>query len=230
MFPALPLFYKGRSSAVHRIRSTQHLTHFTHGMARGIAEPFPRKGAAPGEADYLKDADFAARWAALEKRLQGEGDGGAPVIRFHRRVELAMAAMLVLAFGGILLQAQANRRMAEQLAQPVASWQEKQLLPDSRRGPDSGSPSLVADGSAYMLIPSLIGTDPYPRYRAEILDTTSNPPHSRWGKSIERQPDNTFRVLVPSEFLSSGSRYQLVLYGIGDGREDRLAGYTFRVR
>ncbi|HWS71015.1 MAG TPA: hypothetical protein VN605_02825 [Thermoanaerobaculia bacterium] len=199
-------------------------------LARGIAEPFPRSGATPGEADYLKDADFTARWAALEKRLQGEGDGGAPVIRFHRRVELAMAAMLVLAFGVILLQAQANRRTVHDHSLPVASWEEKQLLPDGRRGPDGGSPSLVANGNAYMLIPSLIGADAFPRYRAEILDTTSNPPVRLWGTPIERRDNDTFRILVPSEFLSSGSRYQLVLYGIDDSHEERLAGYTFRVR
>lgn len=199
-------------------------------LARGIAEPFPRSGAAPGEADYLDDGELAVRWAALQQRMHGESEG-TPVVRFHRRIELALAAMLVLAFGGILLQAQANRRMAHQLELPRV-WQPQQLLPDGRRGPESGSPSLLANDDAYMLEPSLIAADRYPHYRAELLDTTSNPPDPRWnsGPSLELRENNTFAILVPGRFLSSGHRYQLVIYGVGDTAEERLAGYTFRVR
>jgi hypothetical protein len=198
-------------------------------LARAVAEPFPKEGAAAGDDDYLSDAEFAAHWVALEKRLNVEDDSGR-LLRFQRRLSFALAAMLVLAFGGMLWEQQANRRMSRELALPRAAWQKRELLPDGRRGGDDGSPVLAASGDGTMLVLPLIGQDPFPRYRGEIVDATKNGPAPLWGDALQRQPNDTFEILVPRGFLASGGTYRIVLYGVDGSREERLASYTVRVR
>lgn len=213
-------------------------------LARAIAEPFPSEGAEPGDDDYLSDAEFAPRWAALRQRMAANGHAAAAIpqrvalsdgriVRFHRRVELALAAMLVLAFGGYLLEAQANRRIAmkaERLAQPRVMWQEQPLMPDGHRGLSDATLTLSPAGNAYMLAPMLVNADAYAKYRAEMLDTTAKPRQIWNTDALDRRPGDTFAILVPSEFLSSGHRYQLVLYGVDGTAQERLASYTFRAR
>jgi hypothetical protein len=194
--------------------------------ARAIAEPFPAEGAERGDPDYLSGADFASRWAALQRRINGPSD----VVRFHRRVELALAALLVLAFAGVLFQMQANRHLAGQLAMP-RPWSEPQtLLPDGRRGLDDGAAKLVANGDGlYPVVLPLIAQDPYARYRVEIRDTTANPPRMLWSNdSLQRLPDDSITLLIPSEFLTAGHRYQLLVSGIDGNRVEPLASYTVR--
>jgi hypothetical protein len=45
---------------------------------------------------------------------------------------------------------------------------------------------------------------------------------------MPRRSNDTFAVMVPSSFLEPG-RYQVVLYGVADGHDERLASYTLRV-
>jgi hypothetical protein len=201
-------------------------------LAASLVVPFPTEGAEPGDPDYLSDAEYPAHWAAMQQRMSSHPVAQPErVLRFHRRLSFALAAMLVLAFGGILLQAQSNRRLAHELASPRIAFEERILSPDGRRGMSDEFTPLDSNGNAYLLRPSLVNADPYPSYRAEILDASASSPHVLWNApSIPRHEDDSFAILVPREFLSSGGRYRIVLYGLdAGGHESRLATYGVRV-
>jgi hypothetical protein len=212
-------------------------------LARSLAEPFPTEGAEPGDPDYLSDEEMARHWTSIQQRLgatanaaRSEASAAAPpaaqpahdgrVLQFWRRASFALAAMLVLAFSGLLWQLQSAR----QLGLPLVASEERQLFPDGRRGGGESSVTLARGGDAYLLVASMLGREQFATYRVDIVDPDTDSAKALWSSpDLQRRDDGAFRILVPQQFLKPDRRYQIVIYGINGPREERLAGYTFHV-
>jgi hypothetical protein len=207
-------------------------------LARSFTIAFPTEGATPGDPDYLTDAEFAKHWEFLQKRAHGAKAGTQPsaggrVLQFWQRTSAALAAALVLAFGGLLWQAQSRARLAKELAEPRVASEEQLLLPDGQRGGGDGSATLSTEGDFYLLVVPLIvppaNGGQIARNRLQIVDLSANPPLPLWSSTaLQRRDNDTFAILVPRTFLKPG-KYQIVLYGADGGREERLTSYSLRV-
>lgn len=178
--------------------------------------------AMPGEDGGLSPAMVSAQWNALQRRLQKAPEGR--VLQFWR-ISAAMAAMLALVFGAFLWRA--HMRMSEPR---VVAWQDggQMLFPDRTRG--GGSSVVVpAQGDPLLLIVPMFNQPQFASYRLEIVNMDAHPPRALWSTEPQQRPDNdTFALIVPRAFLESG-RYQVVLYGRGNEREERLETYSMRV-
>jgi hypothetical protein len=181
-------------------------------LARAMAEPFP-------EESDLSEVELDTHWNSLQKRIHGD-----PVqrrVRFWRRTSAALAAAMILAFGGIVWQRQAS--VAPRMAAGTHL-----LLPDGQRGPGDAATLITADGDSFLLIVSLIGPTEFEKYRLELV-TTAATPRTLWSSPLLRRPDNdTFRIVVPSAFLEPG-RYQVVVWGVNGERQERMSTYSLRV-
>lgn len=195
-------------------------------LARALATPFPTDDAKPDDPDYVSDEEVSKQWEALQDRLQKGGDGP-QVIRFWRRTALALAASLVLAFGGLLWQARRNERVMRAFDTPQIVAHEAYLRPDGRRGPGN-EPNTVAMGRESVLLAVPVTNDAtFESFRLEIVNTATKA--SLWkSEPMQRGDRDYFPLLVPPSFLAPGE-YEVVLYGVGGGRERRLATHTLRV-
>lgn len=227
-------------------------------LAHSAATPFPTEGAEPGDPDYLSDEEFASHWAAMQRRLASPvmpastAHTDAPAVplvfaaarrapdapstaapRFLAsggRAAYALAAMLVLASGWIVILSQTNRRLTHELATPRVA-EERTLTPDGSRGIGDEFTPLSPNADGYLLRPALTEPANYRDYRAEIVDAAINPPRVLWQtQSLPRHRDDTFAILVPREFLASGGRYRVRVYGVDGSNEELLASYSIRVR
>lgn len=182
-------------------------------LARALIEPFPSEGAAPGDDDYLSDAEFEKHWRAMRK------DPKHSEPRFWQ-FSAAFAAAVALVFGVLLWQA------SSRLRQPHV-WEEQILLPDGRRGGESTLPVLTARGESVVLIASLIGPRDFDRYRIDIVDTASN--RTIWSTPAAPPRENDFfSIVVPRRFLEPGT-YRIEVHGLEGSAEERLATYSLRV-
>jgi len=226
-------YRRGELSVAEEARVRELLVCYPE-LARALTVPFPVEGAAPGDPDFLTDAEFATHWASLQKRVHDEDAVAtrpeeARVLQFWRRASTALAAALLLAFGGLLWQAQSRARLAKELGDPRVTSEEQLLLPDGQRGGGDGSLTLAAEGDSFLLIAPLVGGSQFPRYRLEIVDLSTTPPRALWSSTaLHRRFNDTFAILVPRPFLKPG-RYQIVLSGVDGAHEERLATYTLRV-
>lgn len=204
-------FMRGELSADDEARVRELLIAYPE-LARAMAEPFP-------EESDLSDAELDAHWSSLQKRIHGD-----PVqrrVRFWRRTSAALAAAMILAFGGIVWQRQAS-------VAPRMAAGEHVLFPDGQRGPGDAATLITADGDSFLLIVSLVNPDEYRKYRLELV-TTDATPRTLWTSPVLRRPDNdTFRIVVPGAFLAPG-RYQVVVWGVSGERQEKLSAYSLRV-
>jgi len=181
-------------------------------LARAMAEPFPEEG-------DLSEVELDAHWSSLQKRIHGD-----PVlhrIRFWQRTSAALAAAMILAFGGIVWQRQAS-------VAPSVATSKYLLLPEGQRGTGDAATLVTADDASYVLVTSLIDPPKYDAYRLEIAAAD---PASRtlWSSSALRRPDNdTFEIVVPRAFLAPGN-YQVVVWGVSGARQERVSQYPLRV-
>lgn len=189
-------------------------------LVRTLTEPFPMEGAQPGDADYVSDEDFAARWPVLQKRMRHAppADRGR-VLQFYK-VALATAASLLLVLGGMLWQTRVK------LSEPRIVWGEQLLLPEGRRGP-SEALTLRVQGDSILLVIPWTGQREFNEYRLEIVRAATS--RSIWsGAGIRLRPADSFAILVPRRFLDSGE-YRIVVYGVTGSGEESLATYSVRV-
>jgi hypothetical protein len=193
-------------------------------LARAMAAQFPSDDAQPGDDDYLSDEDVAKQWARLPERIRGRSAERVPegrVLRFWQAFG-AIAATLAIVSGALLWRAQS------QLAQPRIAWDEQLLEPDGRRGNGDASPILSAEGESVLLVAPLINQPYSADYRVELVDVTQTPRTVWSSSSLRRRANDSFAILVPRSFLTPG-KYQVVLYGMDGGKEERMATYTLRV-
>lgn len=218
-------------------------------LAEAMNTPFPDDDALPGEDGYLSPAEVDRHWTEMQARI-GMKSRVAPanvatplsfpspvaapreehgrVLQFWR-VATAIAAMLFLVCGGLLVKARNEARsLAQQLSMPKLASERQLLFPEGRRGGSDAIPTLVRDGDAYLLSASL-GGDPYPQYRVEIVDALTTPPQTRWTTTTVFPPHlDTFSIVIPHTFLKPG-RYEMVLYGVSGSRVERLSSFAMRV-
>jgi hypothetical protein len=185
-------------------------------LVRTLTVPFPTEGAEPGDPDYMSDDEFAARWAALQRRRQNPGGGR--VLQFWRAFG-AIAAALALVFGALFWQAKSE------LTKPRVLW-EQELYPDGRRGGGETSTEVTADVESFLLV---TGDSAFEKYRVEIVDAASNVPQTLWKSDpITRRSDGALAIVVHRKLFQPG-KYQLVLYGVSGARQEPLSTYTIRV-
>jgi hypothetical protein len=200
-------------------------------LARALAAPFPADDPLPGDPAFLTGDVVSAQWEALQSRLHGADRAAheptdARVLRFWRGATLALAAMLMLAFGGLLWQKQTNTRLAKQLIQPALRWEEQLLLPDGGRGGPTAAKVLSMEGDVFYLVGSIGERRNFSEYRVEIAGSDSSAP--LWSGIAQRRDNDTFAILVPHAFLPPG-QYEVSLYGVNGAREERLFTYSVRV-
>jgi len=186
-------------------------------MARAMAEPFPKDDAQPGDDDYLSDAEVDKRWNAVRAQVIGDSD-----VRIWRWTALALAATLVVAFGGLLWQHQ-------QSLAPRVAVDGQLLLPDGQRGSGQQSVIMTPRGDAYVLITPIIDPSPsFTAFRLEIVREGSAAP--LWSSApLPRPANDTFQLVVPASFLKPG-KYQVIAYGVNGERQEKVATYSVRVR
>jgi hypothetical protein len=220
-------------------------------LADTLTVPFPEDDAQPGELGHLSAAEVEQRWSAMKSRIgAGTAAGAIPprvddaptpaavvtprqemgrVLRFWRAAA-ALAAMLVLVLGGLLLQARKeSQSLALQLSMPRMAGEAQLLYPEGRRGGAEVVPTLTRDGDSYLLLASLREAPQYAEFRVEIVDAGSNPPRVRWSSTtVLRAGLDTFAVVIPHAFLPPG-RYEMILYGVSGSRNEKLSSFAMRV-
>jgi hypothetical protein len=202
-------FMRGELSSDDEARVRELLIAYPE-LARAMSEPFP------GEGD-LSEIELAAHWKSLQTRIHGHP--AERRVRFWQRTSAALAAAMILAFGGIVWQRQAS------LAPRVTT--SHVLMTDVQRGSGDAATLIPAGDDSFELVVSMIGPDRFDRYRLEL--TTAAAARTLWNSEPMRRPDNdTFRVVVPGRFLAAG-RYQVVVWGVSGARQERIAAYPFRV-
>jgi hypothetical protein len=186
-------------------------------LVRTLTEPFPAKGAEPGDPDFMSEHEFARHWKSLQTKMDRPKEVSG--LQFWR-VSAVLAAALVLVFSGLLWKARSD------LAQPRAGWEEQVLWPEGGRGGGEGAVTLVGSGPYYMLVITVTGDPRYARYRVELVDEAGERLWS--GLLPARGDDGTLSLMVPRTFLKPG-RHRIMLYGIDGAREQQLETYALKV-
>lgn len=197
-------------------------------VARMYGAAFPEEG------DAVPEAELAAGWNGLQRRLatgknaSGERrDGQRGRVVFRHWIPTSVAALIALAFFGLFVQAEMRARdYAEQEKRPRLLAAPQELNPDAHRG--AGAPTMLRkDGEAYLLKPIMLNQVRYPHYRLELYDGTG----ALIWSNASAQPDenNAFQIVVPHTFLRGGETYQLRVSGIDGKRQTPAGSFDFAV-
>jgi hypothetical protein len=213
-------YYDGKLSG-DRAARVQELLVAHPEMVRAALAPFPEDDARPGDPDYLAPEELDRRWESLQQRVHAPS--GARVLQFWR-VSAAIAASLAIAFGVMLWQSQSSARA------PRVILNEQVLLPDGQRGPNAELPvALTTETDSYLLVVPVLHAADFNDYRLELVSPGSTASRPLWrSATVSRPPNDTLAIVVPRAFLPGG-RYQVVLYGLSGGRDERLATYSVSV-
>ena len=183
-------------------------------LARAMAEPFPEDG-------DLSEAELDAHWEALQKRSHGN----VVEMRFRRwqRASLALAAALAIAVVSVVLL---SVRLRQQSLEPRVMSDAHMLFPDGQRGPEKEAATAITPAGDYQLTVSIINPPPaFTTFRLELTDGS----RTLWSSpALARPADDTFRIDMRRAFLAPG-KYQVVVYGVNDARQERLASYSLRI-
>lgn len=205
-------------------------------LARMYGATFP-DGPRAGDADAVPDSELLAAWNTLQRRLGGKvisdeerkrrADAQRGRARLPHYLPATFAAALALVFFGLFVQAESRARYLEREGNvPRVLGAPQELDPDSNRG--AGTPTLLQkDGEAYLLKLRLINQVRYPHYSIEL--------HGKRGPiwtSHVAQPDGSdaFQLVIPHDFLRTGERYQLRVFGVDGQTRSPLGAYDVAVR
>lgn len=182
-------------------------------LARPLAHPFP----AEGEGETFSEEELSKHFAQFQKRVQPKA---APVLPFRTlAAALAVAAMLALVFGGLLVQAR------RELGRPYVTPEAQDLLPDGRRGGGDAVERVAAADEPFQLRISIADQPEFPAYRLDVVSSTDQRVWS--SETLARTDSETFTVVL-RRGLPAG-RYAIVLYGVDGPRAKHLNDYAFRV-
>jgi hypothetical protein len=182
-------------------------------LARMYGASFAEEGQPGVSAD-----EIAAGLADVQRRLGGTVVALRSPVR--RYLPTSIAAALALLFLGLFVQAESRARdHVRSLQIPRVLGAPQELDPDGNRG--AAAPILLRkDGDAYLLKAHLIDDLRYPHYVMELHDATG----AIWASHpVEAAETNAFQIVIPHEFLSTGTSYQLRIFGI-DGETRRPVG------
>lgn len=216
-------YMRGELSAEEEEKVRERLVWYPE-LVRTLTEPFPDEDPAPGTPGYVSDEKMVHGWETLQNRIHPihvQPVRGGRLVHFLSS-SLAVAAAVSIVLGGLLWNARSE------LDRPRV-WEEQVLEPDGQRGIEDGSTVLTAKGDTVVIVVPLIGSTDFATYRLEIVENGTTPRRSLWRSEVLRRGDSqSFSMVVPRKFLDPG-RYQVVLYGVDDAREHRVATYSFRV-
>ncbi|MDQ3281106.1 MAG: hypothetical protein M3Q69_06815 [Acidobacteriota bacterium] len=158
-------------------------------LARAVALEYPADDTAA-----VSEHEVASHWRAFQKDLPGERPA-ARGLRFYQAATVAMAAMLVLAFGALL-------RQQRQITAPRVITDQTVLYGDTPRGPAGDVPSFARTGGTHLLIIAGVPDD-VETYRVEIRQGA----RVVWQSSTigRADADGSITVSVPDAFLEPGS-------------------------
>ncbi|HEX3582144.1 MAG TPA: hypothetical protein VH087_10320 [Thermoanaerobaculia bacterium] len=183
---------------------------FAHALAQPILE----------DDEPLPAAELDRRWTEFQRTLPRREEGGR--LLFFWRVSASLAAALAIALGGLLWQARHD------LSRPHVIGDERLLQQDGQRGGAEVPLAVSAGADWYLLTVPIIGAEGYEDYRLDIHAPGAAQPAWRSGV-LSRRSNDAFAIVVPRRFLATTGTYQVVLYGVRGGGEERLATYSLRV-
>lgn len=177
----------------------------------------------PNEAQYLSDAQIAADWEALQRRLSEPAPAPPPQPQPQPEVQeptqfpqpamrvwqwaIAASLLFCLSLAGVSLWA------IMELRRPRVT--ERIVLHDDRtRGGTGAAVNAVQlqPGTKYVVVTlALADNTREGTYRVEIVDHAVTPPKVVWSSPITRGADGSFAIEVPRSFLRS-QRYRANLY------------------
>lgn len=177
-------------------------------LAHALTVPFD------GEGDALPDEVVDRQWRSFRRRH---------LVRRRPLVwqaSTAVAAALALTFGALFLTAR------RELDEPRVIAAEQILQSGDDRGSRGGAETVLSENSGdVVLIASLSGQPVFPRYRVDVTARGT----LRWSAIFPARGDgDLLRILIPSNALDPGT-YAIALYGIDDGRIQKLIEYPVRV-
>lgn len=206
-------FEEGRLSPEETERVRRLLVAYPD-LAHALAQPIPE------DDEPLPKGELDRRWMEFQQTLPRRKEGGRVLLFW--RTSAALAAALAIAFGGLLWQARHD------LGRPQVIGDEHVLEPDGQRGGPEVPFAVSPNADWYLLTVPIIGAEGYEEYRLEIRGPVAAQPAWRSGV-LSRQSNDAFTIVVPRRFLASPGTYQVVLYGVRSGGEERLATYSLRV-
>jgi hypothetical protein len=199
-------YSRGELDAAEETRVRQLLVAYPE-MALALAVPFPE------DDEPMSTAEVDRHWSEFRRRMPVEQ---AKVLQFWR-ASAALAAAIALMLGVLLWRAQAKLEQPRALQQAV-------LEPDGpTRGGSDGETTVKPTGESILLIIP-VGAPVSRDYRVDLVGAQ----RKLWRSKPLRDESGTFSIVVPSKLLEPGS-YQVVLYGIDGGAEEKLATYSLRV-
>jgi hypothetical protein len=183
-------------------------------LARALAHPIVE------DDEPLPQGELDGRWTEFQQTLPRRPELGRLLVFW--RASAALAAALAIAFGGLLWQAR------HELARPHVIGDEHLLEPDGQRGGGDVPPPVSLNADWCLLTVPIIGAGGYEDYRLDIHAPEKEKAAWRSGV-LSRRSNDAFSIVVPRRFLASPGSYQVVLYGVRGGGEERLATYSVRV-
>lgn len=182
-------------------------------LARTLTHPFPSEE----EGETFSEEELSKHFAQFQERVR---PAAARVLPFRSvAAALAVAAMLALVFGGLLVQAR------RELGRPYVAPEAQDLLPDGRRGGSGSLERVAAAGQPLHLRISISDQAEYPAYRFELVNEAGKNFYS--SEAMERTNDETFSIVM-RRGLPAGN-YKIVLHSVDGQRERQLSEYAFRV-
>ncbi|HEV8434132.1 MAG TPA: hypothetical protein VGR95_12020 [Thermoanaerobaculia bacterium] len=183
-------------------------------LARALAHPLPE------DDEPLPAAELDRRWMEFQQTLPRRREPSRVLLFW--KASAALAAALAIAFGGLLWQARRD------LGRPHVIGDERLLEPDGQRGGAEAALTIAPYSDWCLLTVPIIGASGYEDYRLDIHGPGQRSAVWRSGV-LSRRSNDAFSIVVPRRFLASPGTYQVVLYGVRGGGEERLATYSLRV-
>lgn len=246
-------YHRGELSEEEADRFEERLAHYP-ASARLLATFVEDEQPSTGDPDFVTEGEKEAAWETLRERV---GIGATarvptlPTVAPQRNastapasalswpmllwpVRIAAAGLLILL--GVLWYVRGERieelgRQVAELREPQINAEQRRIAPDARRRGEGGEPVLRLPPSAhpYLLTLALYEAPSFPDYRLEIVPADDSQTEPFWARSgLMRKADDTFSLYLPRGSLPPG-RYELRLYGMGEGPKELLATYTVEV-
>ncbi len=209
----LMAFEEGRLSPEETERVRRLLVAYPD-LAHALAQPIPE------DDEPLPKGELDRRWTEFQQTLPRRQEGGRVLLFW--RAAASLAAALAIALGGLLWQARHD------LGRPQVIGDEHVLEPDGQRGGTELPFAVSPNADWYLLTVPIIGAEGYEDYRLDIHAPGAAQP--AWRSAVlARRSNHAFTIVVPRRFLASKGTYQVTLYGVRGGGEERLATYSLRV-
>jgi hypothetical protein len=183
----------------------------------------------PDMAKAMTDRQLSADLAAID----AETHVAAPV-EFRKRplaplLAVAAGLLLVIVLGGVYLQIRQHSDPRPVVTRVLdADGQRGGPAIPGARGAPAQTPIQLSTGTDYVLKPLFAPQRTFDDYRLELVGLDTNSPRPIWTREgLRRENDGSFPAELSTAKIVPGL-YELALYGVSQGRAERLATYTIR--